>query len=153
MLNKIQKFFKDVFEDSSVEHDTISLDIACAVLLVEVMKADGLLAEEEQVHIATVLTKHFPLSPIEVDDLIEQAMALSDNANDFYQFTSVLNKHYKIEEKIQIVELLWQLALADGNIAAIEQHVIRKIADLLHLRQGEFINAKVNAQKAFEQKR
>lgn len=150
MLNKIQRFFDNAFNQAQIESDEISLDIACAVLLVEVMKADGLMTDDEQEHVAKALTKHFPLTPLEVDDIINQALALSENANDFYQFTSVLNKQYSPAQKIHIVELLWQLAFSDGELAAIEQHIIRKIADLLHLRHGEYIQAKSSAQQAFD---
>lgn len=150
MLSKIQRFFENAINQQHIDTDDVSLDIACAVLLIEVMKADGLMTSDEQEHVATALTKHFPLTPIEVDDLINQALALSESANDFYQFTSVLNKQYSPQQKVHMVELLWQLALSDGELAAIEQHVIRKIADLLHLRHGEYIQAKSKAQQAID---
>ncbi|NMP31880.1 TerB family tellurite resistance protein [Thalassotalea sp. M1531] len=151
MLNKIQRFFDDILANEQVSSDELSLDIACAVLLVEVMKADGLITNEEQQHVATVLTKHFPLTPIEVDDLINAAIELSENANDFYRFTSTINKQYSPEQKVHMVEILWQLALADGELAAVEQHIIRKIADLLHLRHNEYMQAKTNALNAQDQ--
>jgi len=145
MMNKIQRFLNDIFTEQCISHSEVSLDIACAVLLVEVMKADNLITIQEQQHIAKVLTVQFSLTPLEVDDLINSAIELSENANDFYQFTSVINKQYTPEQKVKIIEILWKLALSDGELAAIEQHVIRKIADLLHLRHQEYTLAKSNA--------
>jgi len=150
MLAKIRLFFESL-NDTAEQPDNISLEIACAVLLCEVMKADGHMADEEQEHIATVLTKHFTLTPIEVDDIINQAIEMSENANDFYQFTSKLNQHYSPELKTRMVEMLWQLAYADGELSSIEEHIIRKIADLLHLRHNEYIHAKMAAMQHFNQ--
>ena len=146
MLNKIQQFFNDVFQEQAVEESKLNLDIACAVLLVEVMKADGLMDSSEQEHIKHILAKYFPLTIDEVNELVEQAIELSEHATDFHRFTSVLNQHYSPKQKVVMVETLWQLALADGELAAIEQHVIRKIADLLHLRHSEYTQAKLQAQ-------
>ncbi|REL28335.1 TerB family tellurite resistance protein [Thalassotalea euphylliae] len=146
MLNKIQQFFNDVFQEQVVEEDKLNLDIACAVLLVEVMKADGLMDESEQQHIQHILATYFPLTTNEVSELVTQAIELSENATDFHRFTSVLNQHYSPQQKVVMVETLWQLALADGELVAIEQHVIRKIADLLHLRHSEYTQAKLQAQ-------
>ncbi|WP_448213627.1 tellurite resistance TerB family protein [Colwellia sp. MEBiC06753] len=147
MINKIQRFFEQVFAEQSLPEEALDVEIACAVLLVEVMKADGLITDDELSIVATTLTQYFSLTPIEVDDIIEQAIALSENANDFYQFTSTLNKHYNPEQKTKIVSILWQLAQADGEVVAIEQHVIRKIADLLHLRHSEYTQAKAMAEQ------
>jgi len=145
MLNKIQQFFASLAQDSE-QQVTHSLETACAVLLCEVMKSDGLMADAEQQHLATVLSTEFSLTAMEVDDIIENAIHLSENANDFYQFTSILNQHYSTEQRVTIVELLWQLAFADGELSSIEEHTIRKIADLLHLRQSEYIDTKLKSQ-------
>lgn len=146
MLNKIQQFFNDIFQEQIVEEDKPSLDIACAVLLVEVMKADGLMDDNEQHRMQQILAEQFSLADDEVNDIVTHAIALSENATDFHRFTSVLNQHYSPSQKVTMVKMLWQLALADGELAAIEQHVIRKIADLLHLRHSEYTQAKLQAQ-------
>ena len=75
--------------------------------------------------------------------------AVSENANDFYQFTSKLNQHYSLDDRIKIVTLLWQVAYADGELASIEEHIIRKIADLLHLRHSEYIATKIAAKQFY----
>ncbi len=148
MLIKIQQFLASLTQVDSEQEPVHSLETACAVLLFEVMKADGLLAEEEQQHMATVLMSEFELSPIEVDDIIEQANYLSEHATDFFQFTSTLNAHYSMEQRVKMVKLLWQLAYVDGELSSIEEHIIRKIADLLHLRQSEYIQTKLSVVKS-----
>lgn len=142
-------FFQTLSVEQQDTKPDVSIEIACAVLLCEVMKADGLITQDEHQHVADALSKHFSLSAPEVEEIIEQAINLSENATDFYQFTSQLNQHYTTEAKMQIVTMLWHLAYIDGELASIEAHVIRKIADLLHLRHNEYIDCKISAQQAF----
>ena len=148
MLNKISDFFNTIL---NIEGDgaecQLSIEIACAVLLCEVMRADHVFTENEQDELSIILTKQFNLSGQEVETILVQAFELSENATDFYQFTSKLNQHYSLDERIKIVTLLWQVAYADGELANIEEHIIRKIADLLHLRHSEYIATKIAAEQ------
>lgn len=147
MFNKLKEFFTLLDGDkTTTNRGEISLEIACAVLLCEVMRADGVFTEQEQEKLKLLLNKQFSLSADEVLTILEQALILSENASDFYQFTSKINQYYSIEEKIKIVTLLWQVAYADGELANIEEHIIRKISDLLHLRHTEYIATKISAQ-------
>ncbi|WDE04951.1 TerB family tellurite resistance protein [Thalassomonas viridans] len=149
MLTKITMFFQSLSDESASDNETaISLEIACAVLLCEVMRADGHFAPQEQAHISDILIKQFQLTQAEVDEIIDQAIKLSEHATDFYQFTSKINQHYALEQRIDMVCLLWQLAYADGELAAIEEHIIRKIADLLYLNHQEYIQAKLKARES-----
>lgn len=148
MLNKINNFFNALLTNENNEKkNELSLEIACAVLLCEVMRADSVFTENEQDELSIILTKQFDLTKQEVGTILEQAFELSENASDFYQFTSKLNQHYSLDDRIKIVTLLWQVAYADGELASIEEHIIRKIADLLHLRHNEYIATKIAAKQ------
>lgn len=147
MFNKISDFVNNLLhidENETTEH--LSVEIACAVLLCEVMRADSVFTESEQDELTVILTKQFNLTNHEVDSILKQAFELSENASDFYQFTSKLNQFYSLDERIKIVTLLWKVAYADGELASIEEHIIRKIADLLHLRHSEYIATKIAAE-------
>ena len=146
MLNKTSDFFNNLLStDENETTEQLSIEIACAVLLCEVMRADSVFTKKEQDELSTILTKQFNLNEQEVDSILQQAFELSENASDFYQFTSKLNQHYSLEQRIRIVTLLWQVAYADGELANIEEHIIRKIADLLHLRHSEYVATKITA--------
>lgn len=150
MLNKINTFFNTLLNNHTNEAPCpLSIEVACAVLLCEVMRADSIFTEQEQDELSAILIKQFNLTKQEVGAILEQAFELSENANDFYQFTSKLNKHLSLDERIKIVTLLWQVAFADGELANIEEHIIRKIADLLHLRHSEYIATKIAAQQFY----
>jgi uncharacterized tellurite resistance protein B-like protein len=142
MLLKIKAFFQSLNKESHQENSALSVEMACTVLLCEVMKADGHLDEEEQSLLTKMISEQFSLAADEVKALIQRAIELSEHATDFHQFTSKINSHYSPQEKEKIVTLLWQLAIADGQIASIEEHIIRRISDLLHLSHAQYIRAK-----------
>jgi uncharacterized tellurite resistance protein B-like protein len=144
MLLKISAFFQSLAEPADNKTQAISLEIACSVLLCEVMLADGQLDSAEQEQLNQILSRQFQLSTEEVQEIIKHALLLCENATDFFQFTSKINQSYSLEQRIKMVELLWQVAYADGELASIEEHIIRKIADLLGLRHSEYIQTKLN---------
>ncbi|ARD43928.1 TerB family tellurite resistance protein [Colwellia sp. PAMC 21821] len=146
MLSKISAFFQALGEADNQQANELSLEIACSVLLCEVMLADGQLDNAEQQKLNHIIASQFQLSNAEVAEIIKHALVLCENATDFYQFTSKINENYSLEERIKMLELLWQMAYADGELASIEEHIIRKIADLLHLRHSEYIQTKLNIQ-------
>lgn len=152
MLDKISVFFNKLVDDlqETIEpskEGELSLEICCAVLLCEVMRADSAFTEEEQTALSQILIEQFTLTETEVSVILEKAFELSENASDFYQFTSKINQYYSLDERIKIVTLLWKVAYADGELANIEEHIIRKISDLLHLRHNEYIATKISAEE------
>jgi uncharacterized tellurite resistance protein B-like protein len=146
MLSKISAFFQSLGETGEQQVNELSLEIACSVLLCEVMLADGHLNNAEQQKLNDIISGQFQLSNDEVTEIIKHSLELCENATDFYQFTSKINKNYSLEQRIKMLDLLWQVAYADGELASIEEHIIRKIADLLHLRHSEYIQTKLTIQ-------
>ena len=149
------KTLKDLFDNAlnpgmnlpstAGEH---SLQLATAVLLVEVMRADHEIDEAERKTVITALSETFGLSDDEVTQLMELAYGASDAAYDFQRFTSEINRRCDISRRVRIIEYMWQVALADGKLCAHEHHLMRKIADLLYLSHGDYIAAKMRAQRA-----
>ena len=142
MLNKISAFFQNLHSNEVLNNDEMTTEMACTVLLCEVMRADGRFDQSEQDKLQQIISVQFCLSSEQAKQLITQALEVCEEATDFHQFTSTINNHFTIKEKTHMVSLLWQLALADGELASIEEHIIRKVSDLLHLRHAEYISAK-----------
>jgi uncharacterized tellurite resistance protein B-like protein len=147
MIAKISAFFQNLNEDQQSTAEEVSVEMACTVLLCEVMRADGHLDQQEQTALNQMISQHFSLNQEEVTQLINQALSLSEEAIDFHQFTTKINRNYSAKQKTEIVCLLWKLAISDGEIASIEEHIIRRIANLLHLKHGEYIAAKNSVKK------
>lgn len=124
-----------------------ALQLATAVLLVEVMRSDADIGAAERDAALAALRHKFALSDDELSRLIELAERTARDATDFHAFTSKINDAFAMEQKIRIVEYMWQVAYADGHLDAHENHVMRRIADLLYIPHGAYIGAKMRAKQ------
>ncbi len=145
--NLLNQFFMPDNGQASLD-EAHSLQLATAVLLVEVMRSDtDISATERSATLAALRTK-FALSEAELARLLAKAEDLAKGANDYFHFTSAMNEQFTQAQKIQVVEHMWQVAFADGHLDANENHLISKIAGLLHVTHGEYIAAKLHARQA-----
>ena len=142
MLKAIKQFFdQNISPDVQADNDH-RLKLATAALLIEMMNQDGETKVEEIEALNNALQTKFALSEKETHELIELASEEARQAVDFYQFTSLIHEHFSPEKKIKIVEYLWMIAYADNHLGAHEEHMIRRIADLLYVSHQDFIKAK-----------
>jgi len=149
MLNKLNAFLSSIITPTSVEsRPEHTLQLATAVLLIEVMQSDADSTDHEQAAILKILKERFYLSDAEVAQLSELGHQTATAANDFHQFTSLINRELELSEKVRIIEYMWQVAYADNQISAHENHLMRKMADLLHISHGDYIAAKMRAKPA-----
>jgi uncharacterized tellurite resistance protein B-like protein len=124
------------------------LQLATAVLLVEVMRADIEMRPDERAAVQAALRETFTLTPDEADRLAELAVSTAREATDLYGFTSRLNERFGMEQKVRMVELMWRVAYADGHLADHERHTLWRVADLLHVPQGAYVLARQRAREA-----
>ena len=117
--------------------------VATAALLVEVMRADYEVRSEERDAVLRALGAAFgDLSPDETRELLERAEEQADDATSLYEFTQHINRQLDHEQKAHVVELLWRVAYADGDLDKYEEHLVRRIADLIHVPHSVFIRMK-----------
>ena len=149
MFTTLNNFLSAFIEPARVDsHPERTLQLATAVLLIEVMKSDAECADVEQATILKILKKRFLLSDAEVAQLAERGLRTAKAANDLYQFTSLINRELGLSEKIRIIEYMWQVAYADKKISAHENHLMRRMGDLLHISHGDYVAAKMRAKPA-----
>ena len=127
-----------------------TLQLATAVLLVEVMRAEPDLKDDERDAVLTALRRKFNLSDDELQRLLELAHETARTAYDYQRFTALMNERFTQEQKIRVVEAMWEVAFADHHLDANEHHVISKVAGLLHVTHGEYIAAKLHAQATMQ---
>ena len=141
MIEKIKNLFsKKVLE---AEDDSTSAEqLATAALLIEVMVIDGNLDPDETQSISATLSRMLDLSAQQVDELIELSQAEVREATSLYQFTSEINKHFDHNKKLSLMTAMWRVAFADGHLDKHEENIIRRVADLLHIRHSEYIRCK-----------
>lgn len=147
MLKSIQDWLKQQLDNPQSEQDSHTVEVATAVLCYEIMRADDQLDESEQAAIQTALSAQFNLTDEELSLLLESSRKQAGQAADFVQFTRVINARCNNMEKIAIFKRLWAIAFADGVLDPDEEHLMRRIADLLYLSHSEFIQTKLAAQQ------
>ena len=146
MLQSLKDWFESLAPASApVQAPEHLLQLAAAVLLVEVMRSDSQTTDEERAAVMSALRRRFALDDAEVNEVLERAEQTARASHDFHSFTSRLNESLDHAQKVLIIEHLWEVAYADDQLSAHEHHVIRKIADLLHVPHGAYISAKMRA--------
>lgn len=149
MLRTLKDLFDAVIAPPSAAPDREhSLQLATAVLLVEVMRADDGFSPPERETVLHALRQTFALADDELERLVDLAHEHARSSSDFHQFTSVLNDRFDTDEKVRIVEYMWRVAYADGQLGAHENHLMARIAGLLHVTHGQYIAAKMRARPA-----
>lgn len=151
MIAGIKNFFTQMIEPGAKETGVASqhaLQLATAALLLEMMRMDSSVTAAETAAVTKVLRSRFGLRAEEVEMLMVLAADEARQATDYFQFTSLINKSFSAEQKVQVVEYLWQVAYADGHLDAHEQHFMRKIADLLYVSHADYVAAKQRAREA-----
>jgi uncharacterized tellurite resistance protein B-like protein len=146
MLSAIREFFEAHMASSSTEDDARqAIRLATAALLVEVGRLDREIDATERAAMLRAVREKFDLGAHDAETLIGLAEAEARAATDYYQFTSLINRHFSQEQRERVIELMWRVAYADAELSAHEQHVMRKIADLLYVPHSAYIAAKLRA--------
>lgn len=146
MLSSFRRFFDEFLAPMSAdagpqvrEHQ---LQLATAALLVEMARADFADDPAEREHVQTLLQREFSLTAHEAERVAALGADAADAAVSLYDFTRSVDEILSTEDKIRIVEMLWQVAYADGALDKYEEHLLRKLADLLHISHRQLIQAK-----------
>ncbi|HBC55701.1 MAG TPA: hypothetical protein DCZ03_00920 [Gammaproteobacteria bacterium] len=150
MLKSIKQFFDEklsVGKGQDTADDEHRMQLATAALLFEICKADY---DTTQIEIDTVkqaIQQTFSLPEEAAVELVNLAEQELQDSTSYHQFTSLINQNFSPEQKVEVVENLWMVAFADGQLDKYEEHLIRRLADLLHVPHAQFIAAKHRVQE------
>ena len=151
MIEHFKQFFEKHLSppagDEIVDRDRLHL--ATAALLVEMTRADGEVGADEQAAVARAIRKAFDVGEEKTAELIRLAELEITDATCYHQFTSLINKNFSKAQKVQVVEMLWEVAYADAEMEKYEEHLLRRLSDLLYVPHHEFIQAKLRVQARF----
>lgn len=125
-----------------------AVQLAVSALLIEVGRSDAQFGPAETQAVLDALQSRFALQPDELAQLVNLATRRSIEAHDLYQFTSVVDRNFDDAQKLRIVEAAWRVAYADGRLCAHEDHLMRRLADLLHVPRAASMVAKLRAEAA-----
>jgi uncharacterized tellurite resistance protein B-like protein len=122
---------------AGADRELEELKKAVAALLVEAARLDAHFGAAERNRIAALLSERFSLSVDEAERLIQEATRMSEEAVDNFGFTRKISRRFDHEEKVGIVEMLWEVAYADGTLHPYEGNLLRRVAGLLYVTDQE----------------
>jgi len=120
-----------------------TLQGAAAALLMEIASADDHISHDELHAIRRIVGETFAISTEQAASISRDAERRQDEVTSLYPFTRLLTSECSMDERVEIVHRLWEVAYVDGCIDAHEEHLIRKIADLLYVPHSQFIRGKL----------
>ena len=131
MFEKFKTLFEKEEQATNIEIDAVQL--AVSSLMISTALHDGEFDDVEKKEIMTLLRNYYSLEDQQLTELFDNASILLSQANDIHQFTSKINSSLSDDEKLEIIEMLWKIVIADGKIDDYENALIRKISGLLYI--------------------
>jgi len=153
MLKAISSFFEAHFTEKEEENEISTahrLQLASAALMIELCKSDQSIDDTETDALVDILKIRFDLDENQLSELMLMAEQEARDSTSLYQFTSLMNENFEYSEKVILIGNMWEVAVADGKIDRYEEHLIRKVADLLYLSHLDFIKTKKLARDKYE---
>ena len=143
MLDGLRQFLADVVSPhGNRAFDDNGYQLAATALLIHVISLDGEPTEVERRKLHSLIESRFGMDPGTADQLIKSATLVEGEAVDLYHFTSVIMREVDEEGRLRIVEMMWELVYADGEVSEFEDNVVWRAADLLGVSSRDRIDLK-----------
>jgi uncharacterized tellurite resistance protein B-like protein len=142
-------FAKNQGAGRSNQGKTASHDIRLAVcaLFLEMANIDGEFSGSERENVISLLKRQYDLPDERIAELMEASKKELKGSIDLWQFTNLINQSYSRAEKIQIIEMVWEIVYADGRLDQHEDYLVHKLAKLLRLTHKDLIDAKLKVSR------
>ncbi len=148
MLNKIDSFFsKYLNKKGGKVQRAHNIEVATCAVLLEIARIDEEFTDEEQQIINGILKKEFSLTDEEVKNLIKLTGEELEQSSDLWYFTNTINKNFSKEQKIQLIEHIWQIIYSDKHLKGHEDYLVHKLQRLMWLDHKDLIDAKTKVKK------
>ena len=146
MLQNLKNIFEKVKQENNSEVEILEEEIyAVLSLLIEACKVDGIVSDDEIEKITGLLINKFHLEPSKAKNAVIFVLEKANEKVEIFSDIKVILDTMDHEERIKVVEMLWGVVLADGNIDDYESNLMRKISSLLHVSSFETAEAKKRA--------
>ena len=146
MIDRIRALFTAIGEPG-IPGATAPRDrsLAAAVLMVEAAAQDGTVDNQEREAIAAIVQRHFGLDAGEAATLLAEAEQAQNEANHLLRFTRTVKDGWPLEERARVIEMLWEVAYADGILHDYEANLLRRVSGLLYVSDRESAAARKRA--------
>ena len=150
MIRKLLDQVADAISDTQTREDgearEKAIQMATAVLMIDVARADHVFEETEFESVLELIEGHFNISPEAAVEIFNEANEEAEDLTSLHEFTQLLHGNLDEAEKSRIVALLWRIAYADGRLDKYEDSLVLKISDLLHVSRGRVMRLKHDAE-------
>ena len=143
MINLLKNILNNQNSQEDKENSK-NLELLCG-LMIEAAYTDGQIDQSELSKIKLSLINIFTEDPKEVNLVLEKALKNKNNSKSLHHYTSYINKNFDENEKLSLIEALWEIVLSDGKIHDFESNLIRRLAGLLYISDVDSGNAKKRA--------
>tara|TARA_B100001989_G_scaffold186209_1_gene135793 strand:- start:788 stop:1240 length:453 start_codon:yes stop_codon:yes gene_type:complete len=145
VIKKIKDLITKISNKEEIEESSniLQLDRACAALLVEIAFADKDFDEREKESLKQSLLKSYAIDIETINEIINDAEKTVEESTSLYEYTRIVNDEFEYPQKLNLLENLWKVAYADETLDKYEEHLLRKISDLIHISHSDYINVKL----------
>ncbi len=145
MLKSIKSFFESHLaqEQENPEDRLHQTNLASAALMIEVMNSDHQIDEREFAAILDALQSSLDVTEEELHELAELAKDQAHQATSLYEFTRLINDNFDYEKKCELIQNMWKIAFSDDELDKYEEHLIRRVAELIYVSHSDFIRTKL----------
>lgn len=137
MLKRIKHMLLAGTTQGQAKRQEADLKLAAAALLVEAAVLDGEFDAAERATVERLLKAHFKLDDAQVRELLRDAEAEIEDSNELYTLTRTVKDGLEIDERTAIIEMLWEVVYADGELHDYESNLVRRLAGLLYVSDRE----------------
>ena len=135
-------FFKKEKKEVSTEHPSFEMELTAAVLAYEIARSDGEISEDELSVLMQEIEKISQKVDRDTQEILKIVEIHSKDSVSFHEFVEDINKNYSKEEKISLLKFMWETAYADGILEVDEERLIRRVADLINIKDIEVLKLK-----------
>lgn len=145
MFNSIKSFFDSRMAAGENDEEDLAnqANLACAALLIEVINSDHQLDERESEALLDVLHESLGISDEDLHEMARLAEQQAHQATSLYEFTRLINDNFDYEKKCGLIENMWRIAFSDEQLDKYEEHLIRRVAELIYVSHSDFIRTKL----------
>tara|TARA_Y100000591_G_scaffold319362_1_gene331343 strand:- start:371 stop:802 length:432 start_codon:yes stop_codon:yes gene_type:complete len=139
------KFFKKEKKEAASEKPTFEIELTAAVLAYEIARSDGEISDKELSLLMQEIEKISKKVGRDKEEIFKIVEIYSNDSVSFHDFIEDINKNYSKEEKISLLRFMWQTAFSDGVLDVDEERLVRRVADLIRIKDVEVLKLKHDA--------
>ena len=144
MIHTLKRWFEKLSDnqDPNEGHSHEKINLCCFSLMVITANVDSNFDESERRTIQELGRDLFNLDETTIDEIVSDAKQQASDSTSLYEFTSLIHENLSEHDKFKLVVGLWKIAFADGEVDKYEEHVIRRVAELIYIDHARFTEAR-----------